>query len=206
MAPVATFSRTHCHAHAPYTTPRKQSEIPWPAQDHLHKVQLAYQLNSCQLPNMPLGFPFPHRQLLGHGRHHVNINEITLDPYEFHETLPTQNYTSGQAIIRFSGRSVYDRDPYLTWQVYLPSTDRSTHRNPSSRASIAKVYVSVALYNTYFWHALVHDPSTILRALAISLEIGKPISIELLDANTVVYQTLGSKERKNYLVVKIPSC
>ncbi|KAG6876847.1 hypothetical protein C0993_012642 [Termitomyces sp. T159_Od127] len=67
---------------------------------------------------------------------------------------------------------------------------------------VAKVQVNVAVSKSFFWQALVHDPSTVLRALAISLEIGKPLSIELLDANTVVYQTFGSRGPKNYLVVK----
>ena len=67
---------------------------------------------------------------------------------------------------------------------------------------VARVQVNVAVFKSFFGQALVQDPSTILRALAISLEIGKDLSIEFLDTNRVVYQTIDSLGRKTYLVVK----
>ncbi|KAH0578268.1 hypothetical protein H2248_003892 [Termitomyces sp. 'cryptogamus'] len=178
-------------AHAPYTS-RRQPEAP--LQDHFYKVELAKRLNSCQLSYMFRGFPLPY----SFSTHPLSIYNASLEPYDIPEELPIQNYPSGKAVIRFNGHM--PRNEYLTWQISLYGPNYMPLRN--LRNKVARVQVNVAVSKSFFWQALVQDSSTILRALAISLEIGKDLYIEYLDPNRVLYQTVDSLGRKTYLVAK----
>ncbi|KAG6914885.1 hypothetical protein DXG01_014743 [Tephrocybe rancida] len=188
---------SRAHAHAPY--PPRRSMVPEtlrPEVEHCYKVQLAYQLNTCQLPRLPTGFPF----LSGY-IHKTHPESLICHPYEVLEELPIQNQPSAWALIKFNGHAPQDKDRNLTWEVYVSDKASQLRNSRNLKTPVAKVQVNLELARGFYWNSLVYDPTTLLRALAISLELGKAISIELYDKHSVVYVTHG-RERKNYLVVK----
>ncbi|KAG6839424.1 hypothetical protein C0991_002656 [Blastosporella zonata] len=191
MSRVATIPRisyqTHAHAHAPYQT-RRTAEVELLRSDleHQYKVQLAYKLNSCRLEEQYPRSPLPLYCI------QKTPEGTVYNSYSFQEELPIPNYPTGAATIKFAGHRPQDKNPYLTWSLSLSDMKSSTqHRSSRTKIStespVAKVHVNVAITRSFYWDALVYDPSTILRALAISLVLGKTISIELVDQNTVLY-------------------
>ncbi|KAG6845096.1 hypothetical protein H0H87_000795 [Tephrocybe sp. NHM501043] len=198
MSPVATIPRIayETHSQAPYPT-RWSAEAPRSELELHYKMQLASKLNTSRLAKLHSGYPFP--LYYAQKTHEGTVYHA----YQLEEELPIPHFPTGMAYIKFAGHAPNNKNPYLTWVIDLKTSmqSRSSRCKPTTEPPVAKVQVNLAVKRSFYWDALVYDPSTILRALAISLEIEKPISIELYDRSTIVYVTLG-RERKNYLVIK----
>lgn len=179
------YSVKACHAEVPGT-------------EYLDlKVQLRNRLNT-RLSDMPFGFPFHHTHD-GHGS-----SCLSYDSFEFKEDLsgPSRRPNSRNqcATIAFKNASSRDKCQYFTWQAYLPSPESIPLRNAHNvYPPAAHVQVDPVISRTPFWLSLVNDPSVIMRALAISLELEASITIELLDSRScdaVVYNATYKDGRK----------
>ncbi|KAF8220201.1 hypothetical protein L208DRAFT_1417042 [Tricholoma matsutake] len=145
------------------------------------KVQLRNRLNSCRLSNMPGGFPF-HHVFDGHGSAHLSS-----DSYEFREEFRTSTFDQlpryQKATISFtSPNSTRNKRNYLSWRAFLPTLDPSYCRGACDKIAVADVQVEPAVMNTPYGNCIKMDPFVILRALAISLELGIIVTIKFWDA------------------------
>lgn len=162
------------------------------------KAQLAIRLNTCRLSNMPGGFPFHHIHD-GHGSYQISYN-----PFEFREDFLTSSHPGRwphcrSAVISFSPPSPRSKINTLTWCAYLPTSDNVYTRDfdngvykftpvasrfsrltsySQDKISLAEVQVDPAVLKSPYGKTLMTDPMVILRALAISLELGAIITIE----------------------------
>ncbi|RDB30809.1 hypothetical protein Hypma_005775 [Hypsizygus marmoreus] len=142
------------------------------------KAQLRNRLNSCRLANMPAGFPFRHVHD-GHGSY-----RLSYDSYEFREDFLTSSHDQRpryeSATISFSQPSSRSKTKYLTWRAYIPITDTYS-RGSYGKSAIAHVQVDPAALKTPYGQTLMTDPLVVLRALAISLELGIVVTIQPWD-------------------------
>lgn len=171
------------------------------------KSQLRNRFNSCRLSNMPMGFPFRHVHD-GHG-----YSRLSYDSYEFREDLMSHGHLCSSssrhhaphAIIAFKNCSSRDKIPYLTWQAYLPSPDAMYLRTLHNRQSVAHVQVDPAVTRIPFWNSLINDPSVIMRALGISLELDVVLTIHPSNSrpDEVVYTITHKDGRQEpYFIIR----
>ncbi|KAF8068682.1 hypothetical protein FPV67DRAFT_1668757 [Lyophyllum atratum] len=167
------------------------------------KAQLRNRLNSCRLSNMPAGFPFSYTHD-GHG-----YSRLSYDSYEFREELTPSHRSHSRhnphAVIAFKSPSPRDKNQYLTWQAYLPSPDAAYLRNSHKTQTVAQVQIDPSVTRTPFWASLMNDPSVILRALGISLELGVLLTIHLSDSRSgdVMYTITHKDGRQQpYFIVR----
>ncbi|GLB45215.1 hypothetical protein LshimejAT787_2001200 [Lyophyllum shimeji] len=207
MPRTAPIPSIQCYSYHPFqdslATKSRHSEL---GNTDYFKAQLRNRLNSCKLPNMPVGFPFSHVHD-GYG-----FSRLSYDSYEFHEDLTSHSHRSQsrhhpQATIAFKNTSSRDKVSYLTWQIYLPSPDAAYLRHLQNRQAVAHVQVDPAVTRTPFWKSLLNDPSVILRALGLSLELGALLTIHPSRSRPgeIVYTITHKDGRQEpYFIVRYP--
>lgn len=144
------------------------------------RVQLRNKLNTGELRNMPVGFPF-HYVFDGHS------GRISHESFEFREDFWLSSFeeqTHPQSVIfSYSSPTVSSRSygkmsgsSYHTWRISLPT------RSSLPKPPIAYVQVEPSVMKSSYGSVIMSDSRIILRALAISVELGIQITIQL--ANT----------------------
>ncbi|KAJ7269574.1 hypothetical protein C8J57DRAFT_1716656 [Mycena rebaudengoi] len=163
------------------------------------KRWLANRLNdrTSALPHMPGGFPF-HYAVDGRGR-----GALSYDSYEFCEEVPATAIAHGGPPRRywvtfsFTNHTRHEtptprhhracpprphKPPrhYMSWRAYVAVRDMSSpppqNTSPSCTSSSTP-----ALLSTPYGHLLAGHPALVLRAMGVSLDKGRPISIKLSD-------------------------
>ncbi|KAF9010262.1 hypothetical protein BDQ17DRAFT_1347849 [Cyathus striatus] len=161
------------------------------ADDHLEdKVRLRSRLDSGVLSNMPAGFPFRY-VFNGQGSAYISY-----DSYEFKEDIraSTSRRSSAAASISYTSpghKKSRNNVNYHTWKVYPPTSECFKYTRTCDRIAVAQVQVDEAVMRTPFGSRITDDPRVILQALAISLELGILITIEIGSLSSKTHQTLG---------------
>ncbi|KAG5651649.1 hypothetical protein H0H81_007959 [Sphagnurus paluster] len=149
---------------------------------------------------MPQGFPFKRTHDCRRG-----VAYSSYESFDFLEDLaPSSSRQQYRANISFRRASPRDRLPYFTWQAHLSSPD-GYFRKEQHPAAHVQIHHSVENVKA-FWNTLRDDPSVIMRALALSLELGALVTIDRAEpsSNTIIYniiRTNGARPEP-YLVVR----
>ncbi len=167
-----------------YSKPLTSTEL------HHLKCQLHARLNGYRVSNMPSGFPFVYAM-----RSRGDYSRSRSAPYEFEEhfNVPTASGYSirRSVIIRFSGPKVSNGPSF--WRILHVNADRKLHPRRSPLPSIlgyqltehpleqnvpfAEVQLHPEVMATRYGRYIERDSKIILRALALSVELGVLVAI-----------------------------
>ncbi|KAI5888467.1 uncharacterized protein SCHCODRAFT_02704432 [Schizophyllum commune H4-8] len=142
---------------------------PIPAQTQIdYKVQLRARLATGALRDTPEGFPFK-----------VENHAIVCKSFEHYETLPD----GALAAIRFDPPEPHCK--YFSWRAYVPTHCHADQRRTTAKYASGEVQLHPNVLNTRYGKQATKSPIIILRALAVSLEIGMLLTIRVADARTM---------------------
>ncbi|KAF8918601.1 hypothetical protein CPB85DRAFT_1452176 [Mucidula mucida] len=149
-----------------YSKPLTSTEL------HHLKCQLHARLNGYRVSNMPSGFPFVYAM-----RSRGDYSRSRSAPYEFEEhfNVPTASGYSirRSVIIRFSGPKVSNGPSF--WRILHVNADRKLH--PQQNVPFAEVQLHPEVMATRYGRYIERDSKIILRALALSVELGVLVAI-----------------------------
>ncbi|KAF8868441.1 hypothetical protein BD779DRAFT_1683895 [Infundibulicybe gibba] len=148
---------------------------PFPAEETRRlRVQLCNSLNQGQLAHMPAGFPFRY-VTNGHG-----AARLAYDSFDFRDGPATISFEAPQRSRHAQPHDIM----YMSWKAYLPVPEPRLH----ARAAVARpalaahVRVDPTILSSPYGRTIHNDPRIILRALAISVELGVMVTIQVADA------------------------
>ncbi|KAL1734226.1 hypothetical protein EV714DRAFT_245653 [Schizophyllum commune] len=149
---------------------------PLPAQTQIdYKVQLRSRLATGTLRDTPEGFPFK-----------VENHAIVCKSFEHYETLPD----GAVAAIRFDPPEPHCK--YFSWRAYVPTHCDELQRRSTAKYASGEVQLHPNVLNTRYGKQATRSPIIILRALAVSLELGMLLTIRVADARTMGLPRNGS--------------
>ncbi|KAJ3516402.1 hypothetical protein NLJ89_g1142 [Agrocybe chaxingu] len=146
------------------------------------RVHLRSLLKRGQI-SKPVGFPF-HSVPGSKGRPY----EISYASYEFAEYLYLDPRTKphcatfSYAAPNFASRSSSSR--MMTWRISIPARESIYHRHAPGQLEIAHVEVDPLVMETPFGFRLMTEPHILLEALAISVELGILVDIQIANSRT----------------------
>ncbi|CAA7270002.1 unnamed protein product [Cyclocybe aegerita] len=141
------------------------------------RVHLRSLLKRGQI-SKPVGFPF-HSVPGSKGRPY----EISYNSYEFSEYL----YLDPRAkphCATFSYAAPNSASRMMTWRISVPARESIYHRHARGQLEIAHVEVDPLVMETPFGFRLMTEPHILLEALAISVELGILINIQIANSRT----------------------
>lgn len=163
-APPPAYTSTYAGYPGPAAIPAKKQLD--------YKVQLRARLAQCSLSSMPSGFPF------STSCSHVSLRDIpnlSCESFEFNESLPD----GAQATIRFVPPNPV-KTKYFSWRAYVP-----THSDGYPKYAAAEVQVHPGVLGGSYGRQIMKSSVIILRALAVSLELGLMLTIRVANKETV---------------------
>ncbi|KAJ7599438.1 hypothetical protein C8J56DRAFT_881877 [Mycena floridula] len=137
---------------------------------HLLNACLRSRLSNAMLKNMPPGFPFRFTCDA------YGVPNTSYDSYEFREDIqlsPRGEYRT----VTFT----FNNNQYLTWKACFQGQNHS-------RLTVATVQVERRLMDTAYGRFIRKDPKVILRAMAMSLELGVMVTITLQNLDTPLHR------------------
>ncbi|KAH9478779.1 hypothetical protein JR316_0009240 [Psilocybe cubensis] len=130
---------------------------------------------------MPCGFPF-------HWDRYDNPR-ISYKSYEFREQFCVADQSSRiqQATFVYTSPDPYARGGkrMMTWRIYLPARESELYRDAPKKVSVAHVEVDEMVMETSLGIDLTTNPRIMLEALALSLELGMLVTIEVASSRTL---------------------
>ncbi|KJA21440.1 hypothetical protein HYPSUDRAFT_42092 [Hypholoma sublateritium FD-334 SS-4] len=151
------------------------------------KVQLRNFLTRNNLSEMWAGFPFQCMQDI-YGREPATVSYASYD-FQFHEAFHSLEQRSGLRSVTFQYSSPSPRpgSHMMDWTIVVPERQslRQAHCTPGI-VSIAHVQVNPLVRETSFGFALMTNPHIVQRALALSIELGMLITIQVANRKTPV--------------------
>ncbi|PPQ65331.1 hypothetical protein CVT26_000046 [Gymnopilus dilepis] len=153
------------------------------------KVHLRALLKKNALSGAPVGFPF-HCVRDAYGR-----PALSHTSYEFKEYFcfsdhrgrtqcATFVYSAPDRHARMTGPPTEAR--MMKWRIYLPARESVTSRDAPKRVSIAHVQVDALVMETSFGLDLMTTPQILLEALALSVELGVLITVQVAQQKTAL--------------------
>ncbi|KAF9024258.1 hypothetical protein BDZ89DRAFT_1162330 [Hymenopellis radicata] len=145
-----------------------------PTSTELHnlKCQLHARLNENRVSNMPSGFPFVYAMS---SRGDYSRSRSTPYQFEEHFNVPTASGYSirRSVVIQFSGPKVPNGPSF--WRIHHVNADRKLH--PQQNVPFAQVQLHPEVMATRYGRCIEKDSRIILRALALSVELGVLVTI-----------------------------
>ncbi|KAL1742328.1 hypothetical protein HDZ31DRAFT_43518 [Schizophyllum fasciatum] len=135
-----------------------------------YKCQLRARLAQCHLADIPMGFPFSAACAHASLRDMANFS---CEAYEFHEEL----LDGARAAIRFAPPQPGCK--YYSWRAFVP-THGDGFRTTAKYAS-AEVRLHSGVLGGSYGRQIMRNAVIILRALAVSLELGMLLTIRVAD-------------------------
>jgi hypothetical protein len=180
---------------------------------HAMKAVLLDKLNQthgASLRHRPSGFPFHY---VRDGR--ADAFRLSYSSFEFKEDLSNHPSRPRPAHVVFT-RPEDDKSSfgYLAWRIYFPLVDAHALRtvtptHQSDRIAVAHVQVDpMLLSDQWFGRRFCEEPRLLLRALAMSLEYGRLVTIsykykpgQTREPNPIVYLGTNNDGRQEILFV-----
>ncbi|PPQ86683.1 hypothetical protein CVT25_006758 [Psilocybe cyanescens] len=149
--------------------------------DHVGiKCYLRNLLKRNKLSSMPSGFPF-HWDC-------YETSRISHKSYEFREQFcfADQRARIQQATFVYSAPDPHARlgQRMMSWRIYLPARESAMYRDAPKTVSVAHVEVDSMVMETSFGIDLTTNPRIVLEALALSIELGLLVTIQVASYKT----------------------
>ncbi|KAF8191785.1 hypothetical protein BJ912DRAFT_1041590 [Pholiota molesta] len=146
------------------------------------KFQLLHLLKQNMVSSLPHGFPFQYGRD-AHGRH-----SLSYASYEFQQALSSAEQRSRPEYVTFKYIAPFPKSSSrMEWRIMAPNRQSKRYAN-APETMIAQVQVDPMVVQTRpFGLRLMTESRIIQEALAIALEIGILITIEVASPQTYMY-------------------